>query len=136
MARILQLKEAVPYAIKVSGSKQVNGYARGLAIFFVGEFGTKEQLAELAPLLSDTTEVGTGQVNWTSIRAQIRDVVLATTLTVHKENLADYGFPYFQMIQGIGLFQTSASYAGFANDAARDGAFKKFKDWQAKQKKD
>jgi hypothetical protein len=135
LARSLQLKEAVPYALKASTNKEPGGYARGQAIFFVGQFGTKEQVAQLEPLLADTMDVGTAGINSTTLHCQIRDVALATMLTSQGQSLPDYGFPYFQMIQGIGLFQTSANCAGFPDETSRGAAFKKYKEWQAKQKK-
>lgn len=135
LARTLQLKEAVPVALKAAAAREVGGYARGQAILFVAQLGTRDQLAQLRPLLDDATEVGSAGVNWLHLRAQVRDVVLAVLLVQNGQNPADFGFPYFQMIRGINVFQTSASCCGFAEDKDRQATIQKFKEWQQKQKK-
>jgi len=135
LARNLQMKEAVPLALKASAAKEVGGSTRGQAIVFVAQFGTKEQSAQLEPLLTYTTAIGSAGLNATTLKAQVRDVVLAVMLQQSGQNLGDYGFPYFKLIRGVTLFQTSPSYAGFAEDKDRQAAFQKFKEWQQKQKK-
>ena len=135
LAKNLQIKEAVPFALKTAMAKDAGGYVRGLAVQFIGEFGTKEQVNQLEPLLKDTVEVGQAGINFTTVKAEVRDVALAVILLHKGENLANYGYPYFQMIQGITLYQTSAACAGFGDAAGRDGAFKKYNELLAKQKK-
>jgi hypothetical protein len=135
LARTLRLKEAIPLAFKAAQSKDVNTWARGNAIFFIGEVGTKEEVARLEGLLGDTTVIGSAGINWTTVTAQVRDVALAMLLHTNGQNLAEYGYPYFQIVQGIQPFQTSPGCVGFADDAGRDAAFKKWKEWQGKQKK-
>lgn len=135
LAKNMQIKEAVPFALKTASAKDAAGYVRGLAIQFVGEFGSKEQIPLLEPFLTDKGEVGQAGVNFTTVKAEVRDVALAVLLVHKGENLANYGYPYFQIVQGINLYQTSAMCAGFADTNGRDAAFKKYSDLLAKQKK-
>ncbi len=135
LARVLQMKEAVPLALKAAVDKKGNVYSRGQAILFVSQQGTKEQAAELEPLLNDTTEVGSAGINMITLKAQVRDVVLAVLLQKNGQNPADYGFPYFKLLRGNKVTLGSPSYAGFAEDKERQAAFQKFKEWQQKQKK-
>jgi hypothetical protein len=134
LARSLQMKEAVPVALKAAMTKEVAGFARGQAILFVGQQGTKDQIAQLDQLLNDATEVGSAGINWVTVHAQVRDIAMAVLLLQNGQDLAEYGYPYFQMMRGINLFQTSASCAGFPEDKDRQAAHKKFKEWQEKQK--
>ena len=106
-----------------------------MAIFFVAEFGTKDEVAKLDSLLEDTTSIGSAGVNWTTLHAQVRDVVLGVKLFQAGQPLGDFGFVYFQIIPNLTPFQTSPSCMGFTDDNARAAAFKKWKEWQDKQKK-
>jgi hypothetical protein len=135
LAKQLQIKEAVPFALKTAMAKDAGGWVRGMAVQFVGEFGTKDQVNQLEPLLKDTGEVGQAGVNFTTIKAEVRDVALAVMLVHKGENLANYGYPWFQIVQGVNLYQTSAACAGFGDQAGRDAAFKKYNELLAKQKK-
>ena len=39
-------------------------------------------------------------------------------LVANGQNLADYGYPYFQIVQGVQPFQTSPGCVGFASTTA------------------
>ena len=54
LARSLQIKEAVPIALKHARAKSAPAYSRGNAIFYVGQLGTKEEIAQLEGLLTRT----------------------------------------------------------------------------------
>ncbi len=135
LIKALRLKEAVPLALEGALAKGINTWTRGTAIFFVAEHGTREDMARLEPLLKDTTTCGTCGINSTTIHSELRDVVLAALVFATGQNLADYGFPYFRLIPGIKPTDVSASCMGFAGNADREAALKKWQEWSASRKK-
>ncbi len=135
LIKSLRLKEAVPLALQGALSKEVNSWARGTAIFIVAELGTKEDVARLEPLLKDSTNCGACGINSTTIQSEIRDVTLAALLFANGQNLADYGFPYFRLIPGIKPTDAPPSCMGFATNAEREAAVKKWQQWSASRKK-
>jgi hypothetical protein len=135
LIKALRLKEAVPLALEGALAKGVNTWTRGTAIFFVAEHGAKEDMGRLEPLLKDTTSCGSCGINSTTIHSELRDVVLAALLFANGQNLADYGFPYFRLIPGIKPSDVSASCMGFAGNADREAALKKWQEWSASRKK-
>ena len=102
-------------------------------MFYVGQLGTKEDIAQLAPLLTDKAAIGSSSVNWTQIKAEVRDLALAMLLHSRGQALADYGYPYFQIVQGVQPFQTSPGCVGFANDTDREAAFKKWAEFSRRK---
>jgi hypothetical protein len=135
LARTLRMKEAVPVALRGALTKTLNPYMRSTAVFFVGEFGGKDDLTRLEPLLAETASVGGCGINSVSIQSELRDVVLAALVSASGQSLADYGFPYFRIIPGIKPADTSPSCAGFAGAADREAALKKWRQWSAARKK-
>lgn len=135
LARSLNVKEAAPLALKAAMTRSVPSYTRGQAIFFVADFGEKEDVASLESLLDDATNVGSTGINWTTIHAEIRDVALAVLVQSSGQSLADYGFPYFQTFPAVKLTTTWPGSVGFAGAEGRTAALKKWKDWSAAQKK-
>ena len=135
LAKNLQMKEVIPFALKAALAKKANANLRGASIMLVGEIGAKEQVAQLETLLKDSTELGQANINAIVVKAQVRDVALAVLLTQKGENLATFGFPVFRTFQGITLYQTSPEWAGFSNQEGRDAAFKKYNELVAKEKK-
>jgi hypothetical protein len=129
MARALQMKEAVPFAIKAALDRKLDSWSRGSAVCLVGTLGNREQAFRLEPLLKDTTNVGQNWVNGTTCRAQLRDAVLGVLVVAAGEALADYGFPYFRAFPAVQPFTGYAGVFGFAKEADRDAALKK---WQKK----
>jgi hypothetical protein len=135
LLRTLRMKEGVPLALRGAQAKGLNAYTRCNAIFFIGDVGTKEDVAKLEPLLKETTGVGTCGINSITIHAELRDVALATMVHASGENLADYGFPYFRIIVGIKPWDTSAGCLGFASAADREAALKKWQQHSASKNK-
>jgi hypothetical protein len=135
LAKNLQMKEVIPFALKAALAKNGEINLRGASMLLVGELGAKEQVAQLEALLKDTTELGQAGINAVVVKAQVRDVALAVLLTHKGENLANCGFPCFQQFQGITLYQVPAEWAGFSNQEGRDAAFKKYNALVAKEKK-
>jgi hypothetical protein len=135
LARSLRMKEAVPLAVRGALAGGFNSYTRSSAILFVGDVGSREDVGRLAPLLKDTTSVGTCGVNSMTLHGELRDVALAALVFASGQSLADYGFPYFQLVVGIRPSDTSPSCMGFASAADREAALKKWQQWSATRKK-
>jgi hypothetical protein len=130
LARTLHLKEGVPLALKAAATKKINAWTRCNAIMFVAEFGGKEHIQKMESLLTDTTNVGSMGLNFTTIHTELRDVALAAMISLSADKLDDYGFPYIKMLGGGAgpLSNLSAQCYGFADAAGRDAALKKWKE--------
>src|SRR5205823_642289 len=90
----LELPEGVEIARKALKRKPDN-YAKSTAIGLLGKLGTKANLADIGPFLSDTGSCGTVQFgNNAKITTQVRDVALATSVQLSGLSLTDYNFPY------------------------------------------
>jgi hypothetical protein len=136
LARDLELKEVVPFALKTALSKDAKIISfRGGAMLFVAALGTQDQINQLEPLLKDTSKVGEFNINSRLGQVQIRDLALAVLLDHQGEKLADYGFPIFQQNQIWNLNDNSIFSAGFVDNTSRDAAFKKYTAFLARQKK-
>lgn len=135
LARTLSVKEAAPLALKVAKARDITAHTRGTAMFFLADFGTKEDIAGLEALLDDTTSVGSTGFNFTTVNAEVRDVALAVLIHSAGQSLADYGFPYFQTFPGVKLTTSWPGSVGFGSPAGREAALKKWKAWSASSKK-
>jgi hypothetical protein len=134
----LELKEVVELARKVLKSSENDHYGRGIALGVLGRFGGKEVVPEVLPFLTDKTSVGETQFgNGNRIKTEMRDVALATLVQTTGQNMKDYDFAYLKMFGGrvaLNNIGMSPSLLGFSDDASRDAALKKWKDWYEKNK--
>jgi hypothetical protein len=130
LARTLELKEGVPLALKTARAKQFNSWTRGTALLFVAEYGGKEHVSELEPLLSDRSSVGTMGINFTTITTDLGDVALAVSVTLSGQSLGDYDFPYVKICGAPPrtLANMSPQCFGFTDAAGRTAAFKKWRE--------
>jgi hypothetical protein len=137
LARTLQLKEGVPLAIKAARSQELNAWSRSNAVMFVAEFGGKEHISELEPLLYDKSSIGSMGFNFATIHTELRDVTLAAVVSLSGQSLDDYDYPYLKLFGGAGraLSALSAHCYGFADSAGRDAALNKWKERRATAKK-
>jgi hypothetical protein len=130
LARTLQLKEGVPLALKASATKSLNAWARSSAVLFVADFGGKEDIPRLEALLTDSTSIGSIGLNFGTIHAELRDVALATMISLSGQSLADYDYPYLKMFGGaLGpLSSMSAHCFGFTDNNGREAALRKWRE--------
>jgi hypothetical protein len=130
LCRTLQLKEGVPLAVKASGTKTLTARARSSAVLFVAEFGNKDDIPRLEVLLADTSSIGSMGFNFGTIHTELRDVALASMISLSGQPLADYEFPYLKMFGGaLGpLSSMSANCFGFSDSNGREAALKKWKE--------
>jgi hypothetical protein len=134
------LKECLPWVLKIAKAKDQQAYVRGTAITAVGRLGGKENIADLEPLLNDTTPLGQAQFNQVRISTELRDVALAMMVHLSGQPLDSYDFPYLKAMQGVmkanpNTIYFPPSWLGFSDNAGREAALKKWKDWVAAQKK-
>ena len=65
---------------------------------------------------------------------EVRDVALAMLVRLNGQQTKDYGFAFLQFHGGQQIFFAPV-WLGFADDAKRTAAIKKYRDWKAAQKK-
>jgi hypothetical protein len=136
LARTMQLKEGVPFALKAAREKRINAWSRGIAILFVADFGGKEHIPEMESLLNDSASLGAMGINFSAIPTEVRDVALAAMVVLSGDSLNDYGFWYVKLFGGGKgpLSSLSAQCYGFADTNAREAAVKKWRE-RSKPKK-
>jgi hypothetical protein len=129
----LDLKEGVPVALKAARAADLNATTRGTAVMFVAEFGGKEHVGELEPLLTDTASIGSMGFNFATIHTELRDVALAAVVTLSGQSLDDYGYPYVKFFGTAArpLSALSAHCYGFSDAASRAAALKLWKESRA-----
>jgi hypothetical protein len=135
LARALKVKEAVPMALQGAMATNIQAWERAAALFYIGEVGSKEDITRLEPLLKDTAACGDCGVNSTMLHAEIRDVALGVMVHKSGQSLAEYGFPYFQIVALVDPFQSAPCFMGFPGPAQREAAQKKWQTYQASHKK-
>ncbi len=130
----LQIKEAIPLALKAAKQRSLSSYYRARSIQFVGKLGEKEQIAQLLPLLKDSGRVSTTRINNTTLNTQIRDVALASIIHLSGQKISEYGFDYARLTNREFL-NISYNCYGFSNAQKRGEALKKWQEWKEKQNK-
>lgn len=134
IARTMQLKEALPIAVKAVQDKASQGFVRGQAILFIGSMGGRENMKDLEALLTDKTNLGSMNTGTMQITVQMRDVALAGLIQLSGQNVQDYEFPYLKQFRGYkGPDNLPPQYYGFQDEAGREAVFKKWKDSQPKK---
>lgn len=127
LATAFELKEARDWAVKLATERTLPGTTRGLALLLAGRIGDRDLVPKLAPLLEDTTSVGTRSLGSVQLTAQVRDVALAALVQMSGQKAEDYGFPYLQTVPGLKSLPAPVCL-GFAKPADRDAALKKWKE--------
>jgi hypothetical protein len=135
LASINELKEAIPLALAVAGGEEkyasVGPNTKAAALLLVGQFGEREHVARVEPLLEDTT-VCMPRVAQTpgqpAANVQIRDVALIVLLTLTDQRPADYGYVHARM-QAQRMYQIQTLHA--PDDEHRAKAAAKWRAWRA-----
>jgi hypothetical protein len=130
MAVNLDLKECLDVAVKAAKEKRVKGAGLGAVLTTLGKMGGQEHAALIEGYLSDTTVIGNFGINRGSGTTEVRDAALAMLVHLSKQSHKDYGFLFAESNSGL-LF--NAVFLGFANNADRDKAHNKWKEWKAAQ---
>jgi hypothetical protein len=132
MAVNLELKECLDIAVKAAKEKRVKGAGLGAVLTTLGKMGGKEHAALIESHLGDTTVIGNFGINRGSGTTEVRDAALAMMVHMTKQSHKDYGFLFAEGNAGL-MF--NAVFLGFANNADRDKAHRKWKEWKAAQAK-
>lgn len=132
LAVTLQMKELLEPALKIATNPKNFPHVRANVLSAVGRLGDKSLLPKLEPLINDTTPVQQFAFNRLQGWVQIGDVALAMAVHLSGQKPADYGY---EAVRQNPNWINSYYYLGFENDAKRAAAKKKWKDWQAAQKK-
>ena len=130
IAQQMQLKEALPLALKTVKATNIPPYTRGMAVLFVGRMGAKEYRKDLEALLDNKTAMGAVNTGTVTVNAQLRDVALAGLIQLSGQDVHAYDFPALRNFHGTPTLPPY--YYGFTDDKAREKALKKWKDSQPK----
>lgn len=129
IAESLELKEGAEVAIRLLATPGPSTYRTRAASALV-RLGTREHLPALEKLLTDEAKLAAVRpVNATEVvDLQVRDIALATAVTITGQRPEDYGF--VEQYPGAGV---RASYGNWYLTADRRGAaFEKWKAWREK----
>jgi hypothetical protein len=85
-------------------------------------------LADIQPYLSDTHLVFDSGGENQPTQAQMRDLALAVTIKLSGQDPKQFGF------ENLLLERFNSNMVAFRNDSDRNAAFKKWEDWQKKQR--
>jgi hypothetical protein len=128
IAQQMQLKEALPLALKTVKATNIPAYTRGMAVLFVGRMGAKDHRKDLEALLEDKTAMGAVNTGQVTVNAQLRDVALAALVQLAGQDVHTYDFPAIRNFHGTP--NLPPYYYGFTDDKGREAALKK---WKASQ---
>lgn len=129
----LNLPEVAEIGLKVIRGKKAKAHGLALALAVVGKHGKREHAKEMEQFLNDRTLVGNVVMNNQRGTTEVRDVALAMMVHLTGQQQKDYGFPFLQ--QNNAWLKFHYHFMGFSSDAQRDQALRKWKSWQASQKK-
>ncbi len=105
LASTIDLEEVLPLALAVAGNDpqyaSVRPTTRAQAILLVGQFGTRENVRHLEPLLEDATVCMPLQAQQLPgqpvVNVQVRDVALVVMLHLTGQRPADYGYVHARL---------------------------------------
>lgn len=123
-----ELPEGLDLALRQLRKKEGREASFGWALVVVGKFGNREHLPLLAASLSDTTQIGTIQINNVRGNTQVRDIALAMMIHLSGQSIKEYGFDLVQNDRDR-LFVPY--FLGFSSDAKREAALKKWTEQSA-----
>jgi hypothetical protein len=144
------LPDALEPAVNTLKRGNVQKLLRHNALLIVGNYGGKEHLPLVEPLLKDTDVIYTttnarvavaqvpnpNQVLNTRVAAetQVRDVALAVTIKLSEQDPKKFGFELLKLGDQKRLQQESSqSRMGFRSEEDRLAAFKKWDEWRKDQ---
>lgn len=131
LAAQANLKEALPVVLKFLDKKDQQGYMTAQVMISLVKLGGKEHIPALDRFMADSTVIGTinfGGLNGGQMTVQVRDVATGVSALLAGQKLSDFGFDN----RFGGGTPSSYIYFGFRDDAARDAAHAKWKEWAEK----
>jgi hypothetical protein len=131
-AQALSLKGAVDWALPLATDRKAPAGTRAAALLLIGALGDRRVSDRLAPLLTDTTVVGSRALGRARLSAEVRDVALAALIQLHGQSTADYSYPYSRAVPGLKVVPEAACL-GFTSPAEREAAFKRWRERTTKK---
>ncbi len=129
IAARLQVREALPLALRALTNPAVSASGRVHAMLLVGKLGNTNHRPVLRPFLTDHTVVGHVSRNNLLGKIQVRDVALAITVHLSGKPLKSQDFPFLRPADPL-----AASYSfAFSNETERETTFKKYQGLLHKQ---
>lgn len=121
----LELKEGVLLARDLLKGGKLQPHGRGVACSLIGRLGTRDNIPDIAPLLTDATHMNNFQVRPRETgTVQVRDVALAILVHLTGQSHKDYGFGFANAGH---TFQIGSTYnMGFLDDGKRQEALRKW----------
>jgi RNA polymerase sigma factor (sigma-70 family) len=138
MALALHIAEVVPLARRKAADATLAPAARGFALLAVGRFGTPADLPVLEKAFADSRVFHTDKIlTGPDYEVRVSDTAVAAALRLTGQHPADFGFPLLEMYKERGP-DTLTKYhlLGFFDDAARQAAHKKAREWLDKHGKE
>lgn len=129
------VREAVPLLRRAAQTDGVQGYVRAQAMVYLVQRGGKDELPALKSQMASEATVTTQQINKdVRLTSQVRDVALALSVHATGQDVRGYGFEF---ANGYTAAQVATNYFGygFTTDEKRDAAFRKWREWEAAERK-
>jgi hypothetical protein len=132
LAREWNLTEGTEFAVKAATTTTVPVHARGQALGYLAQGGTKDLFPKLEPLLEDKASFGRTNINSISLETQIRDAALMAMVCIANQDHESYGFAASQMMRNQNPGQLPPNWWGFRDDASRNKAIEKWREFRKK----
>ncbi|MFO0864360.1 MAG: hypothetical protein U0744_06830 [Gemmataceae bacterium] len=132
LAREWNLTEGMEFAVKAATTTNVPVHARGQALGYLAQGGTKDLFPKLEPLLEDKASFGRTNINAISLETQIRDAALMAMVCIANQDHESYGFAASQMMRNQNPGQLPPNWWGFRDDASRNKAIEKWREFRKK----
>jgi len=132
MAREWNLKEGAEFAVKAASANSIPAYARGQALAYLAQSGTKEILPKLETLLDDKTSFGRTNINSMSVETQMRDAALMVMVCITNQDFEKYGFALSTAMRNQNPAQLPPNWWGFQDEAARTKAIERWREYRKK----
>ena len=108
---------------------QATGSQYQYAILAVGVLGNHQHLPLLERLMKDESVLYASSSKTKPFSCQVRDVALATAISLTRQNIASYKFP---KIRANSRTNFSINSAGFYSEKTRQESFRKWNEWRKK----
>ena len=117
-----ELEEALMFATRVLAAGKRSANVRKMALLAINRFGNASHSAQVQPLLEDKSILSSpgGEQR---VKIQVRDIALATLLTLAKLDHKTHGFPHVRIDQ---LERFDVSSLEFASEGDRQAALDKW----------
>jgi RNA polymerase sigma factor (sigma-70 family) len=138
------IAEVYPTAVAHAANDKLAPTARGWALLAVGRFGSADDIPLLEKAFADARVFHSSNFTWKDgkqqpVETRVSDTAVAAALHLAGQKPADFGFTFLEMYKERGPDALTKHYLlGFFqdDDAARQAAHKRAREWLDKQRKD